>query len=59
MTAAVVKDPAKFFIRKDVAIILRKVAGFDMGKIFAAGFNPKMRKSQIQLLTQNQLEQVG
>ena len=56
--ANIVKDPAKFFIRKDVQDILVKVTGFDVNKIFKTDFNPALKNSDIQLLTQTQLEKV-
>jgi hypothetical protein len=59
MTARIAKDPAKFFIRKDVQELLVKVTGFDMSRIFKPDFNPKLKNSEIQLLTQSQLEEVN
>lgn len=53
------KDPALFFIQKDVRTILKKLTGCDMNKIFRKGFNPTKKNSEIQLLTQNQLESVN
>ncbi len=52
-----VKNPAKYFIRKDVKDILTRVTGFDLKKIFKTGFNPKLKSSTIQLLTQKQLDE--
>jgi hypothetical protein len=57
--ARIAKDPAKFFIRKDVHDLLVKVTGFDMSKIFKPDFNPALKNSEIQLLTQSQLEAVN
>ncbi|CAF0869096.1 unnamed protein product [Brachionus calyciflorus] len=46
---------AKYFIRNDVKSLLQKLTGFDLNKIFAPKFNPDLKSSQIQLLTQNEL----
>jgi len=54
--SAAAKNPAKFFVRQDVMNILVRVTGFDVKKIFAAGFNPKLKTSEIQLLTKEQLD---
>lgn len=53
---AIAKDPAKFFIRKDVQDLLFKVTGFNLNTIFKPDFNPRLKNSEIQLLTQSQLE---
>ena len=52
------RNPAKFFIRKDVQEILIKLTGCDINKIFAPSFNPGQKQSQIELLTDEQLNQV-
>lgn len=52
------KNPAKYFVRKDVMNILVKVTGFDLKKIFQPRFNPELKNSEIQLLTQKELDQV-
>ena len=56
MTSKLAKDPAKYFIRRDVQELLIKVTGFDLSKIFKPDFNPELKNSEIQLLTQSQLE---
>jgi hypothetical protein len=53
------RNPAKYFIRKDVQEILIGLTGCDLNKIFKARFNPKSRQSQIELLTDEQLQQVA
>jgi hypothetical protein len=58
-TARLVKDPARFFIRKDVQDILVKVTGFDLNRIFKTSFNPHLKDSEIQLLTESQLQKVS
>ena len=50
------KNPAKYFIRKDVTEILYKLTGMDNSKIFKPSFNPTLKKSDIKLLTSKQLE---
>lgn len=52
------RNPAKYFIRKDVQEILIRLTGCDVNKIFAPKFNPQSRQSRIELLTDEQLEQV-
>jgi hypothetical protein len=56
--AAKAKDPAKIFIRNDVQHLLKSLTGFDVAKIFKADFNPRLKDSEIQLLTQSQLDAV-
>ena len=51
------RNPAKYFIRKDVQQILIKLTGCDINKLFAPSFNPKQKQSQIELLTDEQLNQ--
>ena len=50
------KNPAKYFIRKDVSDILVKLTGMDLNKIFKPSYNPRLTKSEIKLLTSKQLE---
>lgn len=52
------KDPARLFIRQDVQELLVKLTGFDLSKIFKPDFNTTLQNSDIQLLTQSQLESV-
>lgn len=56
--SAAVRNPANYFIKKDVQDILVKLTGFDLKRIFRKGFNPQMRSSNIELLTQKQLDEV-
>jgi len=51
------RNPAKYFIRKDVQQILIKLTGCDLSKLFAPSFNPAQKQSQIELLTDEQLKQ--
>ncbi len=53
------RNPAKYFIRKDVQQILISLTGCDINKIFAPGFNPAKKQSQIELLTDEQLKQAN
>jgi small subunit ribosomal protein S22 len=48
-------NPGQIFIRQDVRLILQRLTGFDLSKIFHSSYNPKLRDSQIKLLTQQQL----
>lgn len=57
--ASAARDPAIYFFRNDVRNILNKVTGFDLKKIFSKGFNPARKNAEIQLLTQQQLEEVN
>ncbi len=50
------RNPAKYFIRKDVQQILIKLTGCDLSKLFAPSFNPTQKQSQIELLTDEQLK---
>ncbi len=52
------RNPAKYFIKKEVQQLLVKVTGLDLKKIFKPSFNPKQLNSNIELLTDDQLEQV-
>jgi hypothetical protein len=52
---SVAKNPANYFIRRDVQNLLISLTGFDLAKIFKAGFNVKKRNSTISLLTNQQL----
>ena len=52
------RNPAKYFVRNDVQNILIKLAGFDLSKIFQPRFNINQQKSNISLLTHEQLDRV-
>lgn len=52
------KNPAKYFIRRDVQELLIKLTGCDLKKIFKPSFNPRQQQSRIALLTDQQLEEV-
>lgn len=58
MASAAAKDPARYFFRDDVREILTRLTGFDLQRIFRKGFNPTRKNAEIQLLTQNQLDEV-
>lgn len=51
------RNPAQYFIRKDVQQILIKLTGCDLNKMFKPAFNPTQKQSQIELLTDEQLNQ--
>jgi hypothetical protein len=52
------RNPGKYFIRKEVQDLLIKMTGLDLKKIFKPTFNPKQLNSNIELLTDEQLEEV-
>lgn len=51
------RNPGKYFIRKEVQDLLIKMTGLDLKKIFKPTFNPKQLNSNIELLTDEQLEE--
>lgn len=46
----------KIFLRSDVQTLLKNLTGYDLSKIFKTGFNPQMRNSKMELLSQEQLD---
>ena len=52
------RNPAKYFIRRDVQELLIKLTGCNLNKIFKPSFNPGQQQSKIALLTDQQLDQV-
>lgn len=51
------RNPAKYFIKRDVQDLLIKLTGCDLKRIFRPGFNPKQLNSNMELLTDAQLEE--
>lgn len=50
---------AKYFIRNDVQNILNKISGFDFNKIYSHKYNENLKKAEIQLLTNKELNLVS
>ncbi len=52
------KHAARLFIRDDVQSILRSVTEFNPEKILKSRFNKDLRRSKLELLTEEQLLEV-
>lgn len=52
------RTAANYFIRNDVQNILKKISGFDLNKIYSLKYNPNLKNSEIQLLTNKELSLV-